>query len=55
MYKRRKRKKKAIQSDYALSVTKGQSLVIQTYIKAGIREEMIKPKKRILKYSRCGE
>jgi hypothetical protein len=52
---RRKRKRKAIQSDYALSVAEGQALVVQTYVEAGIREEMLRLKKRISKCSRCGE
>ena len=53
MHERRKRKRKAIQSDYALSVAKGQALVVQTHVKAGIREEMLRLKKRISKCSRC--
>jgi hypothetical protein len=47
MHERRKRKRNAIQSDYALSVTEGQALVVQTHVEAGIREEMPRPKKRI--------
>jgi hypothetical protein len=55
MHERRKRKRKAIQSDHALSVAEGQALVVQTYVEAGIREEMLRPKKRMSKCSRCGE
>ena len=55
IHKRRKRKRKAIQLDYALSVAKGQALVVQTHVEARIREEMPRPKKRISKCSRCGE
>jgi hypothetical protein len=55
MYKRRTRKRKAIQSDCTLSVAEGQATVIQTHIEAEIREEMPKPKKRMSKCSRCSE
>jgi hypothetical protein len=55
MYNRRKRKKKAIQSDRALSVTEVQATVTQTQVKAEIREEMLKLKKRISKCSRCSQ
>jgi hypothetical protein len=55
MYKRRTRKRKAIQSDCALSVAKVQATVIQTHIEAEIREEILKLKKRISKCSRYGE
>ena len=55
MHKQRKRKRKTIQSDYALLVAKVQALVVQTHIEAEIREEMLRPKKRISKCSRCGE
>ena len=55
MHERRKRKRKAIQSDHALSVAEGQALVVQTHVEAGIREEMLRPKNRISKCSRCGE
>jgi uncharacterized membrane protein YdfJ with MMPL/SSD domain len=55
MHKRRTRKRKAIQSDCALSVAEGQATVIQTHIEAEIREEMLKPKKRMSKCSGCGE
>jgi hypothetical protein len=55
MYERRKRKRKVIQSDHALSVAKVQALVVQTHVEAEIREEMLRPKKRISKCSRCGE
>ena len=55
MHERRKRKRKAIQSDHALSVAEVQALVVQTYVEAEIREEMLRPKKRISKCSGCGE
>jgi hypothetical protein len=54
MYTRRTRKRKAIQSDCALSVAKVQAMVIQTHIKAETREETLRPKKRILKCSGYG-
>jgi hypothetical protein len=55
MHKRRTRKRKAILSDCALSVAKGQAIVIQTQIEAEIREEILKLKKRISKCSGCSE
>jgi hypothetical protein len=55
MHKRRTRKRKAIQSDCALSVAEGQAMVIQTQIEAEIREEIPRLKKRISKCSGCGE
>jgi hypothetical protein len=45
MHNRRKRKRKAIQSDRALSVAEVQATVIQNQVKAEIREEMLRPKK----------
>jgi hypothetical protein len=54
MHNRRKRKRKAIQSDRALSVAEVQATVTQTQVKAEIREEMLRPKKRISKCSGCG-
>jgi hypothetical protein len=53
MHTRRTRKRKAIQSDYALSVAKVQATDIQTHIEAETREETLRPKKRILKCSGC--
>jgi hypothetical protein len=55
MHERRKRKRKVIQSDHALSVAEVQALVVQTYVEAEIREEMLRPKKRISKCSGCSE
>jgi len=55
LYIRRKRKRKAIRSDYALLVSKGQAIVNQNYIEAEVREEMPRPKRRASKCSRCGE
>ena len=55
MHERRKRKRKVIQSDHALSVAEVQALVVQTHVEAEIREEMLRPKKRISKCSGCGE
>jgi hypothetical protein len=53
MYVRRKRKRKAIQSDHALSVSEVQAMVDQNYVETEIREEMPRPKKRISRCSRC--
>jgi citrate synthase len=55
MNERRKRKRKAIQSDRALSVAEVQATVIQNHVEAEIREEMPMPKKRISKCSGCGQ
>jgi hypothetical protein len=55
MHKRRKKKTKAIQADRALSVAKVQATVIQDHVEAETREEMLRPKKRISKCSRCGQ
>jgi hypothetical protein len=55
MHNRRKRKRKAIQSDRALSVAEVQATVTQTQVEAKIREEMLRPKKRISKCSGCGQ
>jgi hypothetical protein len=41
MHERRKRKRKAIQSDHALSVAKGQALVVQTHVEAGIHNTRV--------------
>ena len=45
MNERRKRERKAIQSDRALSVAKAQAAVIQNHVEAEIRENIPKPKK----------
>jgi hypothetical protein len=55
MYERRKRKRKAIQSDRALLVAEGQAIVIQNHVEAEVREEMLRLKKRISKCSRCSQ
>lgn len=55
IHNRRKRKRKAIQSDHALSVAEVQATVTQTQVEAEIREEMPRPKKRISKCSGCGQ
>jgi len=55
MHKRRTRKRKAIQSDCALSVADVQDTVIQNHAEAEIREETLRPKKRISKCSGCGQ
>lgn len=55
MHIRRKRKRKAIQSDCALSVSEVQAIVDQDHIEAEIREEILKPKRRIYTCSRCGQ
>ena len=54
MYVRRKRKRRAIQSDHKLLVGEAQAMIIKNHIEAEIREEMPKPKKRILKCSGYG-
>jgi hypothetical protein len=55
MNERRKRERKAIKSDRALSVAEVQATVIQNQVEAEIREEMPRPKKRISKCSGCGQ
>jgi hypothetical protein len=55
IHKRRTRKRKVIRSDCALSVAGVQATVIQTHIEAEIREETLKPKKRISKCIGCGQ
>jgi hypothetical protein len=55
MHVRRKRKRRAIQSDHELSVGEVQATIIQNHIEAEIREEMPMPKKRISKCSGCGQ
>jgi hypothetical protein len=55
MHTRRTRKRKAIQSDCALSVAEVQATDIQTHIEAETREETPRPKKRISKCSGCGQ
>jgi len=52
MQMRRKRRRKAIQSDHALSVSEVQAMVGQDHVEAEVREEMPRPKKRASKSSR---
>jgi hypothetical protein len=54
MYVQRKRKRKALVSDTALSVGKEQAIGGYKEVKAEIREEMLRSKKKILRYSKCG-
>ena len=49
---RRKRRRKAIQSEHALSVSEVQAMVGQDHVEAEVREEMPRPKKRASKSSR---
>jgi hypothetical protein len=49
------RKRKAVQSDCALSVAEVQATVIRNHIEAEIREETLRPKKRISKCGGCGQ
>jgi hypothetical protein len=55
MHVRRKRKRKAIQSDHALSVGEVHARDDQDHIEAEIRQEISRPKKRAPKYSGCGQ
>ena len=55
MHIRRKRKRKAIQSDHALSVGEVQAMVDQDHIEAQVREAMPRPKKRVPTCSGCGQ
>lgn len=52
---RRKRKRKAFRSRYALSVREVQAIVDEDYIEAEIREDVLKPKKRASKCSGYGQ
>ena len=51
---RRKRKRLAIQSDYALSAGEIQAIVAQDHVEAEVREEMLRQKKRASRCSKCG-
>lgn len=53
MHVRRKRKRKVLQSDQALSVGEVQARVDQEEVEAQIMEEMPRPKKRLLTCSSC--
>lgn len=55
MHIRRKRKRKALKSDNALSVSEVQATVDQDNIEAQVREEMPRLKKRVSTCSRCGK
>jgi hypothetical protein len=55
MHVRRKRKRRAIQSDHELLVGEAQATIIQNHVEAEIREEMLMPKKRISECSGCGQ
>ena len=55
MHIRRKRKRKALQSDHALSVHEVQAMVDQDHVEAEVREEMPRPKKRAPTCSKCGQ
>jgi len=55
MHIRRKKRRKAIQSDHALSVSEVQAMVDQNHVEAEVREEMPRPKKRASQSSRCGQ
>jgi hypothetical protein len=54
MHIRRKRTRKALVLDTALSVSKVQAIGGYEEVKAKIREEMLRPKKRISTCSKCG-
>ena len=55
MHVRRERKRKAIRSDHALSVSEVQAMPDQDYVKAEIREEISRPKKRAPRCSGCSQ
>jgi hypothetical protein len=52
---RRKRGRKALQSDHALSVSEVQAMLEQDQIEAQVREEEPRPKKRASQCSKCGD
>jgi hypothetical protein len=54
MHVRRKRTRKALVSDTALSVSKVQAIGSYEEVEAEIREEMLRSKKRTSRYSICG-
>ena len=54
MHVRRKRTRKALVSDTALSISKVQAMDGYEEVEAEIREEMLRLKKRTLRYSKCG-
>jgi hypothetical protein len=55
MHVRRKRTRKALVSDTALSVGEVQAMGGYEEVEAEIREEMPRPKKRISRCSKCGQ
>lgn len=55
MHERRKRKRKVLQSDKALSVAEAVAIAEQEQIEAQIIDEMPRPKKRLLTCSGCGQ
>jgi hypothetical protein len=54
MHVRRKRTRKALVSDTALSVSKVQGMGGYEEVEAEIREEILRLKKKTLRYSKCG-
>jgi hypothetical protein len=54
MYVRRKKTRKALVSDTALLVNKRQAISGYKEVKAEIREEMLRLKKKTLRYSKYG-
>jgi formylmethanofuran dehydrogenase subunit E len=55
MHVRRKRTRKALVSDTALSVSEVQAISSYKEVEAEIIEEMLRLKKRKLRCSKCGE
>jgi hypothetical protein len=53
MYVRRKRTRRALVSDTVLLVDKGQAIGSYEEVKAERREEMLRSKKKTLRYSKC--
>ena len=54
MHERRKKKRKVLQSDKALSVAEVVATAEQEQVEAQMMEEMLRPKKRLSRYSGCG-
>ena len=54
MHVRRKRTRKALVSDTALSVSEVQAIGSYEEVEVEIREEILRSKKRTSRYSRCG-
>ena len=55
MHKRRKRKRKALKSDKALSVAEVVAIVEQEQVEAQLIDEMPRLKKRLVTCSGCGQ